>query len=89
MIESFRNYLPLFGIIWSFPLQLLVNMLIVIGIQALYAIRIWKFGHRFNMGLPWLILFRPFHHQYIHLHSILYPCSGRLLHYHDNVLLSA
>ncbi|KAK0207370.1 hypothetical protein IW262DRAFT_662615 [Armillaria fumosa] len=26
MIESFRNYLPLFGIIWSFRLQLLLNV---------------------------------------------------------------
>ncbi|PBK91922.1 hypothetical protein ARMGADRAFT_192839 [Armillaria gallica] len=55
MIESFGNYLPLFGIIWSFPLQLLVNMLIVVGVQALYAVRIWKLGLKFDMVLPWLI----------------------------------
>ncbi|SJL16062.1 uncharacterized protein ARMOST_19577 [Armillaria ostoyae] len=56
MIESFGNYLPLFGIICrSFPLQLLVNMLIVVGVQALYAIRIWKLGLKFDMVLPWLI----------------------------------
>ncbi|KAK0207371.1 hypothetical protein IW262DRAFT_1536519 [Armillaria fumosa] len=55
MIESFGNYLPLFGIIWSFPLQLLVNMLIVVGVQALYAVRIWKLGRKFDMGLPWFI----------------------------------
>ncbi|KAK0488408.1 hypothetical protein IW261DRAFT_347013 [Armillaria novae-zelandiae] len=55
LIESFGNYLPLFGIIWSFPLQLLVNMLIVVGVQALYAVRIWKLGLKFGMVLPWLI----------------------------------
>ncbi|KAK0184958.1 hypothetical protein F5146DRAFT_1072814 [Armillaria mellea] len=55
LIESFGNYLPLFGIIWSFPLQLLVNMLIVVGVQALYAVRIWKLGLKLDMVLPWLI----------------------------------
>ncbi|KAK0481169.1 hypothetical protein EDD18DRAFT_796209 [Armillaria luteobubalina] len=55
LIESFGNYLPLFGIVWSFPLQLLVNMLIVVGVQALYAVRIWKLGLKFDMVLPWLI----------------------------------
>lgn len=52
LIESFGNYLSLFGIIWSFPLQLLFNMLIVSGVQALYAVRIWKLGRHFHMVLP-------------------------------------
>ncbi|KAK0488477.1 hypothetical protein IW261DRAFT_1439591 [Armillaria novae-zelandiae] len=52
LIESFGNYLALFGIIWSFPLQLLFNMLIVSGVQALYAVRIWKLGRHFHMVLP-------------------------------------
>ncbi|KAK0203254.1 hypothetical protein DFS33DRAFT_1346234 [Desarmillaria ectypa] len=55
LVESFGNYLPLFGIVWSFPLQLLVNMLIVVGVQALYAVRIWKFGRNFHTVLPWFI----------------------------------
>ncbi|KAK0444679.1 hypothetical protein EV421DRAFT_360010 [Armillaria borealis] len=52
LIESFGNYLSLFGMIWSFPLQLLFNMLIVSGVQALYAVRIWKLGRHFHMVLP-------------------------------------
>ncbi|KAK0457251.1 uncharacterized protein EV420DRAFT_515083 [Desarmillaria tabescens] len=55
LIDSFGNYFPLFGIIWSFPLQLLVNMLIVVGVQALYAVRIWKFGRNYHVVLPWFI----------------------------------
>ncbi|KAK0220657.1 hypothetical protein IW262DRAFT_1386050 [Armillaria fumosa] len=75
MIESFGNYLPLFGIIWyvfsitqssiefvtrwqefsaAAPAQCTWNlgdlaffstinqMLIIVGVQALYAVRIWK-----------------------------------------------
>ncbi|PBK66684.1 hypothetical protein ARMSODRAFT_959823 [Armillaria solidipes] len=55
LVESFGNYLHQFEIIWSFPLQLLVNMLIVVGVQALYAVRIWKFGRNFHAVLPWFI----------------------------------
>ncbi|PBK91875.1 hypothetical protein ARMGADRAFT_1081289 [Armillaria gallica] len=42
LIESFGNYLGLLKVIWSFPLQLVFNMLIATCVQALYAIRIWK-----------------------------------------------
>ncbi|SJL16013.1 uncharacterized protein ARMOST_19528 [Armillaria ostoyae] len=55
LVESFGNYVSQFEIIWSFPLQLLVNMLIVVGVQALYAIRILKFGRNFHEVLPWFI----------------------------------
>ncbi|KAK0457281.1 uncharacterized protein EV420DRAFT_1689898 [Desarmillaria tabescens] len=34
LIESFGRYPSLFTIIWSFPLQLLVNMLIIFGVQV-------------------------------------------------------
>ncbi|KAK0488414.1 hypothetical protein IW261DRAFT_1602347 [Armillaria novae-zelandiae] len=57
MIESFGDFLALFSIIWSFPLQLLVGMLIVVGVQALYAVRIWKLGRRIHMVIPWSIFF--------------------------------
>ncbi|KAK0488429.1 hypothetical protein IW261DRAFT_1413969 [Armillaria novae-zelandiae] len=33
LVESFGSYLSLFTIIWSFPLQLVINMLIVFGVQ--------------------------------------------------------
>ncbi|PBK66732.1 hypothetical protein ARMSODRAFT_1021166 [Armillaria solidipes] len=39
----------------SFPLQLLVGMLIVVGVQALYAVRIWKLGRSIHMVIPWFI----------------------------------
>ncbi|PBK79572.1 hypothetical protein ARMGADRAFT_1093018 [Armillaria gallica] len=39
----------------SFPLQLLVNMLTVVGVQALYAFRIWKLGRRIHKVIPWSI----------------------------------
>ncbi|KAK0207354.1 hypothetical protein IW262DRAFT_660855 [Armillaria fumosa] len=52
LIESFGRYPSLFTIIWSFPLQLVINMLIVFGVQLLYAVRIWKLGHHFHTILP-------------------------------------
>ncbi|SJL17550.1 related to 4-hydroxybenzoate transporter [Armillaria ostoyae] len=55
LIKSFGNYPALLSIIWSFPLQLLANMLIICGVQALYAVRIWKLGRHFHMVLPWFI----------------------------------
>ncbi|KAK0488478.1 hypothetical protein IW261DRAFT_1556942 [Armillaria novae-zelandiae] len=55
LIKSFGNYAALLRIIWSVPLQLLMNMLIICGVQALYALRIWKLGRHFHMVLPWFI----------------------------------
>ncbi|KAK0220653.1 hypothetical protein IW262DRAFT_1297704 [Armillaria fumosa] len=62
MVESFGDYSALFSIICliqltgrSFPLQLLVGMLIVVGVQALYAVRIWKLGRSIHMVIPWFI----------------------------------
>ncbi|KAK0203241.1 hypothetical protein DFS33DRAFT_971340 [Desarmillaria ectypa] len=55
LIKSFGKYLALLRTIWSFPLQFLANMLIVCGVQALYAVRIWKLGRHFHMILPWFI----------------------------------
>ncbi|KAK0203245.1 hypothetical protein DFS33DRAFT_972853 [Desarmillaria ectypa] len=52
LIESFGKYSALLTIIWSFPLQLLINMLIVLGVHILYAIRIWKLGRHFHTVLP-------------------------------------
>ncbi|KAK0431980.1 hypothetical protein EV421DRAFT_1911383 [Armillaria borealis] len=57
LIESFGNYLALLSkVIWSFPLQLLINVLINSGVQALYAVRIWKLGRKFHMVLPRFIV---------------------------------
>ncbi|KAK0238303.1 hypothetical protein EDD85DRAFT_503855 [Armillaria nabsnona] len=57
LIESFGDYLALLSkVIWSFPLQLLINVLINSGVQALYAVRIWKLGRKFHMILPRFIV---------------------------------
>ncbi|KAK0457267.1 uncharacterized protein EV420DRAFT_1765009 [Desarmillaria tabescens] len=55
LVESFGNIPALSKIIWSFRLQLLINMLIVVCVQVLYAVRIWKFGRNFHAVLPWFI----------------------------------
>ncbi|KAK0457284.1 uncharacterized protein EV420DRAFT_1549971 [Desarmillaria tabescens] len=55
LIESFGNYSALSRVIWSFPLQIVFNMLIAYGVQALYAVRIWKFGRHFHLAFPWFI----------------------------------
>lgn len=55
LIESFGRYLSFFTIIWSLPLQLVINMLIIFGVQLLYAVRIWKLGRHFHSILPWFI----------------------------------
>ncbi|PBK91911.1 hypothetical protein ARMGADRAFT_192275 [Armillaria gallica] len=57
LIESFGNHLVLLSkFTWSFLLQLPVNVLVNSGVQALYAIRIWKFGRKFHMVLPRFII---------------------------------
>ncbi|KAK0457283.1 uncharacterized protein EV420DRAFT_516925 [Desarmillaria tabescens] len=56
LIKSFGNYFALLSVIWSFPLQLVFDMLINISVQALYAVRIWKLGRHFDMVLPRFIL---------------------------------
>ncbi|KAK0445301.1 uncharacterized protein EV420DRAFT_971016 [Desarmillaria tabescens] len=55
LVESFGNWLSLFRTVWSFLLQILLNTLIIVGVQALYAVRIWKFGRNFHVVLPWFI----------------------------------
>ncbi|PBK91873.1 hypothetical protein ARMGADRAFT_1013662 [Armillaria gallica] len=55
LVESFGNYLDLLKITWSFPLQLVFNMLVAVCVQALYAIRIWKLGRHFHVVLPYFI----------------------------------
>ncbi|KAK0445287.1 uncharacterized protein EV420DRAFT_1648427 [Desarmillaria tabescens] len=55
LVESFGNWHSLFRTVWSFPLQLIFNLLIVVGVQALYAFRIWKFGRNFHAVLPYFI----------------------------------
>ncbi|KAK0185037.1 hypothetical protein F5146DRAFT_1144750 [Armillaria mellea] len=55
LIKSFGDSAALLRIIWNVPLQLLTTMLIISGVQALYAVRIWKLGRHFHVVLPWFI----------------------------------
>ncbi|KAK0187543.1 hypothetical protein F5146DRAFT_1140969 [Armillaria mellea] len=41
--------------VWSFRLQLVINVLIVLYVQGLYAVRIWKLGRHFGNILPCLV----------------------------------
>ncbi|KAK0457540.1 uncharacterized protein EV420DRAFT_1548946 [Desarmillaria tabescens] len=40
---------------WSMKLQLALNVAIVLYVQGLYAIRLWKLGRHFNKILPWFV----------------------------------
>ncbi|KAK0502734.1 hypothetical protein EDD18DRAFT_604573 [Armillaria luteobubalina] len=55
LIGSFGDYDRLYKVIWSFKLQLLVEMFVVVGVQGIYIIRIWKLGRYFHRILPWVV----------------------------------
>ncbi|EGN94815.1 hypothetical protein SERLA73DRAFT_143687 [Serpula lacrymans var. lacrymans S7.3] len=58
LINGFGNVLALLVIVWSFKLQIAVNIVIILFVQSLYAMRIWKLGrgHRHTL-LPCLVTF--------------------------------
>ncbi|KAK0435766.1 hypothetical protein EV421DRAFT_2039028 [Armillaria borealis] len=41
--------------IWSFKVQLVINVVIVVYVPGLYAIRLWKLGRHFHKILPWFV----------------------------------
>ncbi|SJL15372.1 uncharacterized protein ARMOST_18865 [Armillaria ostoyae] len=43
--------------VWSFKVQMGINIIIVIYVQQLYAIRLWKFGRHFHKNLSGLVFF--------------------------------
>ncbi|KAK0474942.1 hypothetical protein IW261DRAFT_536089 [Armillaria novae-zelandiae] len=55
LIDSFGDYDELLNVLWSFKLQLLIEMVIVVGVQGIYIIRIWKLGRYFHRILPWIV----------------------------------
>ncbi|SJL04643.1 uncharacterized protein ARMOST_08011 [Armillaria ostoyae] len=55
LIDLFGDYDGLHNVIWSFKLQLLIEMIIVVGVQGIYIIRIWKLGRYFHRTLPWIV----------------------------------
>ncbi|KAF9554084.1 hypothetical protein CPC08DRAFT_767000 [Agrocybe pediades] len=55
-INEFGNKLGLMSVVWSFKLQIVFNVIIVITVQSLYLLRIWKLGRRFNKLWPYIAL---------------------------------
>ncbi|PBK81094.1 hypothetical protein ARMGADRAFT_1068696 [Armillaria gallica] len=41
---------------WSMKLQLAVNVSIIVYVQGLYAMRLWKLGRNFHKILPWFVV---------------------------------
>ncbi|PBK81114.1 hypothetical protein ARMGADRAFT_816338 [Armillaria gallica] len=56
-VDSFGDYAALGNVVWSFKLQILVNVVIIVFVQSLYAVRLWKFGRHFHRLLPWTVIF--------------------------------
>ncbi|PBK80359.1 hypothetical protein ARMGADRAFT_78731 [Armillaria gallica] len=56
LVDSFGDPDGIYRIIWSFKLHILLNMVIIVGVQAVYAIRIWKLGRHFGKILPWFVV---------------------------------
>ncbi|KAK0445598.1 uncharacterized protein EV420DRAFT_1571773 [Desarmillaria tabescens] len=54
-VKHFGDFAMLDIPVWSFKLQSTIKMLIVIWVQGLYAIRLWKLGRHFPKTLPWLV----------------------------------
>ncbi|PBK81113.1 hypothetical protein ARMGADRAFT_1171568 [Armillaria gallica] len=59
LIDMYGNLLGalLGNAIWSLRLQLLVKVWIIVFVQGVYAIRLWKLGRHFHKILPWFVFF--------------------------------
>ncbi|KAK0187537.1 hypothetical protein F5146DRAFT_1140953 [Armillaria mellea] len=59
LIDMYGNLLGalLENAIWSMRLQLLIKVWIVVFVQGVYAIRLWKLGRHFHKILPWFVFF--------------------------------
>ncbi|PBK62992.1 hypothetical protein ARMSODRAFT_1088795 [Armillaria solidipes] len=56
LIDMYGNLLDALGNnTWSMKLQLVVNVSIIVYVQGLYAIRLWKLGRNFHKILPWFV----------------------------------
>ncbi|PBK63032.1 hypothetical protein ARMSODRAFT_1024327 [Armillaria solidipes] len=57
LITDFGNFIgDLESDLWSMKWQLCLNNFLVVFVQWLYAIRIWKLGRHFHKTLPWLVI---------------------------------
>ncbi|GLB44391.1 hypothetical protein LshimejAT787_1700180 [Lyophyllum shimeji] len=55
LITSFGSLVALGMVVWTFKLQIAVNVVIIIIIQTLYAIRVWKLGRHHQRIWPILV----------------------------------
>ncbi|KAK0221331.1 hypothetical protein IW262DRAFT_1459532 [Armillaria fumosa] len=56
LIDMYGKFLGALGNnTWSMKLQLAVNVTIVVYVQGLYAMRLWKLGRHFHKVLPWFV----------------------------------
>ncbi|KAF8347237.1 hypothetical protein F5887DRAFT_916001 [Amanita rubescens] len=56
LIDSFGNYQALLPVTWSHKAQQFLSMVIVLTVQSLYALRIWRLSsHRKHRIWPWIV----------------------------------
>ncbi|PBK63084.1 hypothetical protein ARMSODRAFT_1024376 [Armillaria solidipes] len=57
MIDMFGDFIGALELrhVWTMQLQLSVNDLLVVYVQWLYAIRLWRLGRHFHKILPWFV----------------------------------
>ncbi|KAF9459532.1 hypothetical protein BDZ94DRAFT_1300501 [Collybia nuda] len=55
LIDSFGIPEALGLVIWSFKLQIAVNVIIVVLVQTLYAVRVWKLGRHYQRIWPVIV----------------------------------
>ncbi|KAF8347244.1 hypothetical protein F5887DRAFT_957456 [Amanita rubescens] len=56
LIESFGNYLALLKIDWSLKVQIAVNVIIILFVQSLYTVRVWKLSSNNTRIWAWVLI---------------------------------
>ncbi|KDQ32492.1 hypothetical protein PLEOSDRAFT_1095146 [Pleurotus ostreatus PC15] len=56
-VESFENPLKLLTLVWSMKLQIVINVVVILLVQGLYAYRVWLLGGYHNRILAWIVVF--------------------------------
>ncbi|KAK0472982.1 hypothetical protein IW261DRAFT_1660107 [Armillaria novae-zelandiae] len=54
LITLYGNFFATYDVIWSFKLQVLITVLIVMDVQALYTVRLWKLNRSLYKVVPWI-----------------------------------
>ncbi|KAK0471436.1 hypothetical protein IW261DRAFT_1612036 [Armillaria novae-zelandiae] len=56
LIDLFGNFIAIYNIVWSFKLQILFNVLIIMVVQALYTVRLWKLDRNPYKVVLWFVV---------------------------------